>query len=155
MAGPLLTSALPLLDVSHSFEKDEISSSPDQDADRNYKASPSPTLHHCVCTHVRVMCAVPCDTQEIFDAIDVIGLDPLFHQHQINRGRMNSASSKQQYKGTEIGNGSWVCVYMQLRSHFLFTVSCLVMIMPPDVEYKHFGWHTHPQSRFVGKKYIL
>lgn len=107
-AGPLLTSTLPPLDVSHSFEKDEISSSLDQDADQNYKAlpTPNPTLHRCVCTYVRVMCAVPCVTQEVFDAIDVIGLDPLFHQHQINRGRMNSASSKRRYKGTEIGNGS-------------------------------------------------
>lgn len=36
------------------------------------------------------MCAlrvrVPRGAQEVFDAIDVIGLDPLFHQHQINRG---------------------------------------------------------------------
>lgn len=107
-AGPPLTSTLPPLDVSRSFEKDAISSSPDQDADQNYKARPlpNPTLHRCVRTYVHVTRAVPCDAREVFDAIDVIGLDPPFHQHQINRGRMNPASSKRRYKGTEIGNGS-------------------------------------------------
>lgn len=54
---PLLTSALPPLDVSHSFEKGEISSSPDQDADQNYKATPPIQLCTSVCVRMCTSCA--------------------------------------------------------------------------------------------------
>lgn len=50
----------------------------------------------CVC----IMYAIPHVTQHVFDVIDVIELDPLFHQHQINRQRINSAPSKEWHKGT-------------------------------------------------------
>lgn len=48
---------------------------------RNAAAAAPPTVHMCA-----LGVSVPRGAQEVFDAIDVIGLDPLFHQHQINGG---------------------------------------------------------------------
>ena len=45
--------------------------------------------------NVGFMCAIPRVTQQVFDASDVIGLDPTLHQHQINRQIINSAHSEQ------------------------------------------------------------
>lgn len=46
------------------------------------------------------VCGIPAVTQQVFDVIDAIGLDPLFHQHQINRQRINAAYWEQWHKGT-------------------------------------------------------
>lgn len=96
----LLTSTASLLDISHSSEKGEISYSQDQDADQTIKVYQAARRCTSVCMYVCIMCAIPRVTQQVFDVIDAIGLDPLFHQHQINRQRINSALSEQWHKGT-------------------------------------------------------
>lgn len=69
--------------------------SQDQDADQTIKVYL--TEHQCtsVCMqYVWIMSAIPHVTRQVFDVIDVIGLDPLFHQHQISRQRINSTPSE-------------------------------------------------------------
>lgn len=100
----LLTSALSPLDIAHSSEKRQISFSQDQDADQTRKVYQ--TVRQCThkCVYVCITCAILHITQQVFDVIDAIGLDPLFHRHQINRQRINSALSEQWHKGTQIGS---------------------------------------------------
>lgn len=79
-----LRGALFLLDISHSFEKGEMGFSPDQDTDQTQKVYLTVST---VCVCVCIMCAIARVIQQNFDVIDVTGLDPLFHQHQINKQR--------------------------------------------------------------------
>lgn len=65
-----------------------------------------------MCMNAGFIDAIPQVTQEVFDVIDVIGLDPVFHQHQINRQRINS----EQRAEVQDTAGTGCCLYLVLIS---------------------------------------